>query len=94
MTIRQRITGLDWYVWFYYLADACIKGAALGVKASGAVGVASLSVSEQWSPSAIDPKILLWTAFYGFIYAFVDYVGKGLPTGKEADDEPTTIPSP
>lgn len=90
MTLTRRITGSDWSVWFIRFAEAAVQGAALGVKASGIVGAASLATTEQWSPTPFDITLLGWTALGGLIYGICDHLIKvGLPKGNEADEDST-----
>jgi len=92
MTTAQRLTGADWRVWFRLLVGAGVRGAALGVKASGLLGAASAVTTEKWAASTVDLKLIGAVAISGLIYGFVDFlVEKSLPTGSESDDE-TKLP--
>ncbi len=87
MTTMKRVTGADWSAWFLLLGNACAKGAALGMKASGLLAMGSVATTEKWSPSLMDFRTLGCTALLGFVYGLVDFIlEKGLPNGNEVTE--------
>ena len=90
MTMAQRVSGSDWSAWFLLLGNACAKGAALGMKASGLLSMANVATTDKWQPQTIDLRTLGYTALLGFIYGLVDFIiEKGLPNGTEVKEETT-----
>lgn len=82
------VTGADWKTWFYYLASAAIRGAAVSAKATGFVAGASAATQEKWEPSLIDIRLLAYTALIGFCYAVIEFLAaRPLPDGSESREE-------